>query len=65
MQCINKTHGQGISRRLLHQDGSNLPSISPEFFDSVIKAIFFFFKVLKIFSLFIGRIIALQYGVGL
>ena len=50
MQCINKTHRQGINRRLLHQDGSNLPSISPEFFDSVIMAIF---KVLfSMFNLF-------------
>lgn len=62
MQRINNTHGQEINR-LLHQDGSNLPSISPEFFDLVIMAIFFF-KVLKKFYLFlfIGRIIALQYG---
>lgn len=51
MQCINKTHGQGINRRLLHQDGSNHPSISPEFFDSVIMAIFF--KIKKNLFIFI------------
>lgn len=49
MQCINKTHGQGINRRLLHQDGSNCPSISPEFFDSVVMAIFLRFKKKFIF----------------